>query len=77
MTYYILMPGDNVDELWDDNELGQVSFKKFYVGKGMEALKNMIRKHPMALEDVIIKNERGDKFTVQEFLELIGEYKIC
>ena len=76
MTYYILMPGDNPHELWDDNELGQVSFKKFYVGKGMEALQNMIRKHPMALENVTIKNERGNKYSVQEFLELIGEYKI-
>ena len=76
MTYYILMPGDNADELWDNNELGQVSFKKFYVGKGMEALQNMIRKHPMALENVTIKNERGNKYSVQEFLELIGEYKI-
>ena len=77
MTYYILTPGDNPNELWDDNELGQVSFQKFYVGKGMEALQNMIRKHPMALEDVTIKNERGDKFSVQQFLELIGEYTIC
>ena len=76
MTYYILMPGDNSNELWDENELGQVSFKTFYVGKGMEALQNMIRKHPMALEDVIIKNERGNKFSVQEFLELISDYKI-
>jgi len=76
MTYYILMPGDNPNELWDNNELGQVSFKKFYVGKGMEALQNMIRKHPMALEDVTIKNERGNKFSVQEFLELIGKYQI-
>ena len=76
MTYYILMPGDNPNELWDNNELGQVSFKKFYVGKGMEALQNMIRKHPMALKDVTIKNERGNKFSVQEFLELIGEYQI-
>ena len=49
MTYYILMPGDNANELWDNNELGQVSFKTFYAGKGMEALQNMIRKHPMAL----------------------------
>ena len=76
MTYYILMPGDNSNELWDNNELGQVSFKTFYAGKGMEALQNMIRKHPMALEDVIIKNERGNKFSVQEFLELISDYKI-
>ena len=77
MTYYILMPGDNVDELWDNNELGQVSFKKFYMSKGMEALQNMIRKSPEALSDVTIRSEEGDKFTVQEFLELIGEYKIC
>ena len=77
MTYYILMPGDNVDELWDNNELGQVSFKKFYMGKGMEALQNMIRKSPEALGDVTIRSERGDKFSVQEFLELIGEYTIC
>ena len=77
MTYYILMPGDNPNELWDDNELGQVSFKKFYVGKGMEALQNIIRKSPEALGDVSIRSERGAKFSVQEFLELIGEYKIC
>ena len=76
MTYYILMPGDNPNELWDNNELGQVSFKTFYAGKGMEALQNMIRKHPMALEDVIIKNEKGNTFSVQEFLELISDYKI-
>ena len=76
MIYYILMPGDNLDELWDNNELGQVSFKTFYAGKGMEALQNMIRKHPMALEDVIIKNEKGNTFSVQEFLELISDYKI-
>jgi len=77
MTYYILMPGDNPNELWDDNELGQVSFKKFYVGKGMEALQNMIRKSPEALGGVSIRRERGDKYSVQEFLELIGEYTIC
>ena len=77
MTYYILMPGDNPHELWDDNELGQVSFKKFYVGKGMEALQNMIRKSPEALGDVTIRSERGDKYSVQEFLELIKEYTIC
>ena len=77
MTYYILMPGDNPHELWDDNELGQVSFKKFYVGKGMEALQNMIRKSPEALGDVTIRSERGDKFSVQQFLELIKEYTIC
>ena len=76
MTYYILMPGDNPNELWDNNELGQVSFKTFYAGKGMEALQNMIRKSPMALEDVIIKNEKGNTFSVQEFLELISDYKI-
>ena len=70
------MPGDNPNELWDNNELGQVSFKKFYVGKGMEALQNIIRKSPEALRDVTIKNERGNKFSVQEFLELIGKYQI-
>ena len=77
MTYYILMPGDNPNELWDNNELGQVSFQKFYVGKGMEALQNMIRKSPEALENVTIRSERGDKYSVQQFLELIKEYTIC
>ena len=76
MTYYILMPGDNSNELWDENELGQVSFKTFYAGKGMEALQNMIRKSPEALSDVTIKNEKGNTFSVQEFLELISDYKI-
>jgi len=76
MTYYIVMPKDNVDELWDENQLGEVSFNTFYTGKGMEALQNMIRNWPQALQDVKILNERKDKFTVQEFLELIGQYRI-
>jgi hypothetical protein len=76
MTYYIVMFEDNKNDLWDENQLGESSFGMFYPGRGMEALKNIIEKHPIHLKDVEIINERNDKFTVVEFLELIKDMKI-
>jgi len=76
MTYYIIGEDDNRNELWDENQLGEVSFKSFYVGKGMEALSNMIRNWPKALSSIEIIDERKNSFTVEEFLILISQYKI-
>ena len=30
MTYYILLKGDSVDDIWDNNILGEESFGTFY-----------------------------------------------
>ena len=78
MTYYIVMRNDNKlsNDLWDENELGESSFGTFYTGMGMEALREIIEKHPIRLKNVEIINERNDKFTVVEFLELIKDMKI-
>jgi len=76
MTYYIVMPEDNENNLWDENELGESSFGMFYPGRGMEALREIIEKHPIHLKNVEIINERNDKFTVLEFLELLSHWKI-
>ena len=62
--------------LWDENQLGESSFGMFYPGRGMEALREIIEKHPIHLKNVEIINERNDKFTVVEFLELIKDMKI-
>ena len=48
----------------------------FYPGRGMEALREIIEKHPIHLKNVEIINERNDKFTVLEFLDLIKDMKI-
>jgi hypothetical protein len=76
MTYYIVMPKDNVSELWDENTLGESSFGTFYTGRGMEVLKNMIGKHPAALSDISIIDEKNNSYTVIEFLELLSNWKI-
>jgi len=70
------MEEKNDKELWDENQLGEVSFNSFYVGKGMQALQNMVRNWPKALSSVKIIDERNNKFTVEEFLTLLTQYKI-
>ena len=72
MTYYILLEGDSVDELWDNNTLGEESFGTFYAGSGYKAFKNMIIKEPEALEFISIIDERKNPYTVEEFLNLIS-----
>ena len=42
MTYYILLKGDSVDDIWDNNILGEESFGTFYTGNGFKALDNIL-----------------------------------
>ena len=58
MTYYILLDMDSIEDIWDENILGEESFGKFYVGKGYKALTNMINKEPEVLESIAIIDEK-------------------
>ena len=76
MTYYILMDMDTIEDIWDENILGEESFGKFYIGSGYRALTNMINKEPEVLESIAIIDEKKNPYSVEEFLELISKWKI-
>jgi len=76
MTYYILLEGDSVDELWDNNTLGEESFGKFYTGNGFKALNNIVVRQPNLLETLTILDEKKNQYSVEEFLNLIQKWKI-
>jgi len=76
MTYYILMDMDTVDDIWDENILGEESFGTFYTGNGFIALNNMVVREPEALESVAIIDEKKNPYSVSEFLDLITKWKI-
>ena len=76
MTYYILLDNDSIEDIWDENILGEESFGKFYIGGGYKALTNMINKEPKVLESIAIIDEKKNPYSVEEFLELISKLKI-
>ena len=76
MIYYILLDMDSIEDIWDENILGEESFGKFYVGSGYKALTNMINKEPEVLESIAIIDEKKNPYSVEEFLELMSKWKI-
>jgi hypothetical protein len=83
MIYYILFDQDtdfpkenNIEDIWDENQLGEHSFGIFYTGLGMGRLRHMIEKFPSALESIAILDEKNHSYSVLEFLELVSHWKI-
>jgi hypothetical protein len=76
MIYYILLEKDSADDIWDENILGEESFGTFYIGNGYKALTNMINREPEVLESIAIIDEKGNSYTIDEFIELISKWKI-
>jgi hypothetical protein len=77
MIYYILFNQEKtIEDVWDENQLGESSFGIFYTGMGMDRLRHMIEKFPSALESVAILDEKNHSYTVLEFLELLSNWKI-
>ena len=76
MIYYILLGMDTAEDIWDENILGEESFETFYTGNGYKAFKNMIIKEPDILEKINIIDEQKNSYTVEEFLNLISQWKI-
>ena len=66
MTYYILLGNDSVEDIWDENILGEESFETFYTGNGFKALNNIVIRQP----------EQKRTYEVSEFLDLITKWKI-
>ena len=76
MTYYILMDNDTIDDIWDENILGEESFGTLYTGYGFKAFQNMVIREPIALESIAIIDEKKNPYSVEEFLDLIDNWKI-
>ena len=76
MTYYILINNDSVEDIWDENILGEESFGTFYTGNGFKALNNIVTEQPELLETTTIIDEKKKSYSVSEFLDLIGKWKI-
>ena len=76
MTYYILLDMDSVEDIWDDNILGEESFGTFYTGNGFVALNNKVMEQPELLESVAIIDEQKTSYSVEEFLDLLKKWKI-
>ncbi len=76
MTYYIVMEKETPKDLWDENILGEESFGKFYTGNGFTALNRMVNRTPEALGSVMIIDEKGSKYSLTEFLDVVKDWKI-
>ena len=76
MTYYILLDNDSIEDIWDENILGEESFETFYTGNGFKALNNIVVRQPELLETVTIIDEQKRTYEVSEFLDLITKWKI-
>ena len=76
MTYYILLNNDSVEDIWDENILGEESFGTFYTGNGFKALNSIVMSESHLVETVTILDEKNQSYSVEEFVKLISKWKI-
>tara|TARA_R110000851_G_scaffold298260_1_gene453745 strand:+ start:3430 stop:3672 length:243 start_codon:yes stop_codon:yes gene_type:complete len=77
MVYYILYPGDTEEDLINDiNQLGEQSFKVFWASTGFNMLQNAIKKNLDIIEHFIIKDDKGNLYSIEEFLDKIKKLQI-
>jgi len=62
--------------MFSSNILGEESLGSFYPEQGWMALNNMINTSPESLENYIILDEKGGKYTITEFLDLVEKLKV-
>ena len=73
MTYFIKLKDDTNEELmFDSNILGNESFGKFYAERGMKSLMTILEKHPEVIESTTIITDKGDTFTITEFIDKLN-----
>ena len=75
MRYYIIL-SEKKEDLWDTNTIGEESFGTFYTGLGYIALHNIISQEPELLSRIKIKDEKGENYSVTEFLDKVEKWKI-
>ena len=56
--------------------LGEQSFKVFWAGTGFNRLNRIIKEAPDVLEHIVIMDDHGGGYTVEEFLDKIKTLQI-
>jgi|TARA_B100000519_G_C13940487_1_gene295863 hypothetical protein len=76
--YYILYPGnDESDTVNDINQLGEDNgFGVFWSYKGFELLMKAVDNNHFLLGSFVIMDERGKKYSIEEFLDKIKKLKV-
>lgn len=80
MKYYIFGPGDDINNLSEDNELGEVDLKgTFWCYTGYKALMNIvnnIERYENIIDDITIIDDKKKQYSIESFLELLTKYKL-
>ena len=77
MTYYILLSEDSEqDAYYHANQLGESSFKTFYIDEGYKVLIKLIQDYPDKLSEVQIIDSSKQSYTIEEFLDEIKELEL-
>jgi hypothetical protein len=78
MIYYILYPGNTeADTVNDTNQLGDDNgFGVFWARKGFNILLNAVDQNHEVLGHLIIKDEQGKNYSIEEFLDKITKLKV-
>ena len=77
MQYFILPSGYEQHDLMNENHLlGEQSFKVFWAGTGFKRLQRIIKEAPDVLEHIEIMDDKGNFYTVEEFLDEIKNLQI-
>ena len=73
MTYYLLMEDDTEDSAL---QIGEESFGTFYSDDNFSTLVNIVEHKKEMVKKTKVINERGDTYTVAEFLDLLTRLKV-
>jgi hypothetical protein len=80
MQYFIIMEGEPIENCMNDtNLLGEDNgFGVFWAGSGLQALMNIVNKHPEYLvgKRLDIITDKGTHLTVEEFLQSIEKLQV-
>ena len=78
MKYYILYPNNTeADTINDVNQLGDENgFGVFWANTGFNILLNAVDQNHEVLGHLIIKDERGKRYSIEEFLDKIKKLKV-
>jgi len=77
MTYFILGKNESKENLmFSSNILGEESFGCFYWEDGYTAMLNIINSEGQDINDFTILDEKGTKYTLEEFTNIVTSLKM-
>tara|TARA_R100000005_G_C4979595_1_gene189746 strand:+ start:971 stop:1213 length:243 start_codon:yes stop_codon:yes gene_type:complete len=77
MQYFInILEDKNQDFSREIYLLGEQSFKVFWAGSAFNKLEKMVVKHPEFLDGVNVLDDKGNTYSVEEFLDKIKKLQI-